>query len=48
MMLDAPQAAALTGPPAIDGVGPTGRWDDYWKESDDTRRRRAPWAAKAA
>jgi phenylpropionate dioxygenase-like ring-hydroxylating dioxygenase large terminal subunit len=48
MMLDAAQAAALTGPAAIDGIGPTGRWDDYWKESDEARRRRAPWSAKAA
>ena len=48
MMLDGPAARALTGPPAIDGIGPTGRWDDYWKKSDVTRRRRAPWSTKAA
>lgn len=48
MMLDASQAAALTGPPAVDGVGPTGRWDDYCREVDAARRSRAPWAAKAA
>jgi nitrite reductase/ring-hydroxylating ferredoxin subunit len=48
MMLDAAAARALTGPPAIDGIGPTGRWDDYWKESDVTRRNRAPWSTKAA
>ena len=48
MMLDAAQASALTGPPAVDGIGPTGRWEDYYKEADATRRDRAPWAAKAA
>ena len=48
MMLDAAQAAALTGPPAVDGIGPTGRWEDYYKEADAARRNRAPWAAKAA
>jgi phthalate 4,5-dioxygenase oxygenase subunit len=48
MMLDPAQASALTGPPAVDGIGPTGRWDDYYKEADAIRRNRAPWAAKAA
>ena len=48
MMLDAQQAAALTGPPAVDGIGPTGRWEDYYKEADAVRRIRAPWVEKAA
>jgi nitrite reductase/ring-hydroxylating ferredoxin subunit len=48
MMLDAAQASALTGPPAIDGIGQTGRWEEYYKEADALRRNRAPWAAKAA
>lgn len=48
MMLDEPAARALTGPAAIDGIGPTGRWDDYWQEADDARRRSAPWSAQAA
>jgi len=48
MMLDPAQASALTGPPAVDGIGPTGRWEDYYKEADAARRNRAPWAAKAA
>src|SRR5688572_8251542 len=34
-----------SGPPAIDGIGPTARIDEYWKESDETRRRRSAWAA---
>ena len=48
MMLDAAQASALTGPPAVDGIGPTGRWEEYYRETDAARRSRAPWAAKAA
>jgi phthalate 4,5-dioxygenase oxygenase subunit len=48
MMLDADAARAFTGPAAIDGIGPTDRWDDYWRESDAARRRRAPWSAQAA
>jgi phthalate 4,5-dioxygenase len=48
MMLDPAQAATLTGPPAVDGIGPTGRWEEYYKEADALRRSRAPWAAKAA
>jgi len=48
MMLDAAQAAALTGPPAVDGIGPTGRWEEYCREADAARRNRAPWAAEAA
>ena len=34
-----------SGPPAIDGIGPTASIDQYWKESDETRRRRSAWAA---
>jgi phenylpropionate dioxygenase-like ring-hydroxylating dioxygenase large terminal subunit len=45
MVVDEPQARALTGPPAIDGIGPTGRMEEYWKESDATRRKKAAWAA---
>ena len=49
MMLDANQAAALTGPAAIDGIGPTGGMEEYWKEADARRRRQCAWTqAKAA
>ena len=34
-----------SGPPAIDGIGPTASIDEYWKESDEARRRRSAWAA---
>jgi hypothetical protein len=45
MVVDDAQARALTGPPAIDGIGPSARMDEYWKESDATRRKQAAWAA---
>jgi hypothetical protein len=44
MMIGAEAARALTGPPAVDGIGPTDRWEAYWREVDDARRRNAPWA----
>jgi len=37
--------ANASGPPAIDGIGPTASIDEYWKESDETPRRRSAWAA---
>jgi len=37
--------ANASGPPAIDGIGPTASIDEYWKESDETRRKRSAWAA---
>ncbi len=45
MVLDAAKAEELTGPPAIDGIGPTERMDEYWKESDARRRKQSQWAA---
>ena len=38
-------SSAGSGPPAIDGIGPTERIDEYWKESDERRRRHSKWAA---
>jgi phthalate 4,5-dioxygenase len=38
-------AAAHSGPPAIDGIGPTAGIDEYWKESDEKRRKQSQWAA---
>jgi hypothetical protein len=34
-----------SGPPAIDGIGPTPAIDDYWREADEKRRKRAAWSA---
>ncbi|MBV8030192.1 MAG: aromatic ring-hydroxylating dioxygenase subunit alpha [Betaproteobacteria bacterium] len=43
MVLDAERAAQLTGPAAIDGIGPSGAMDQYWKEADALRRARSGW-----
>ena len=45
MVVDDAQARALTGPPAIDGIGPSARVEEYWKETDAARRSKAAWAA---
>ena len=34
-----------SGPPAIDGIGPTPTIDQYWKEADEKRRKQSAWAA---
>src|SRR5262245_15266032 len=34
-----------SGPPAIDGIGPTKSIDEYWKEADQKRRQQSKWAA---
>jgi hypothetical protein len=45
MEIDAGQAAAMTGPPSIDGVGPGDTWSDYWQQADRKRRDDSQWAA---
>ena len=35
----------FSGPPTVDGIGPTAGIDDYWKESDEKRRKQSQWAA---
>jgi hypothetical protein len=44
MVLDAQSAPAVTGPAAIDGIGPSDDWQGYWQESDRSKRRAASWA----
>jgi phenylpropionate dioxygenase-like ring-hydroxylating dioxygenase large terminal subunit len=46
MRPDAARAAALEGPPAIDGVGPSDDVDRYAVEADRKRREASPWASK--
>jgi phthalate 4,5-dioxygenase len=43
MMLDAAAAAAMTGPAAIDGIGPSEGWQTYWQKTDANRRRASSW-----
>src|SRR3954464_5742491 len=37
--------ADFSGPPTIDGIGPTSGIDDYWKTADEKRRKQSQWAA---
>ena len=48
MVLDAASAARITGPSAIDGIGPTHDWQGYWQKAEQTRRQASSWAAAAA
>src|SRR5215470_17837814 len=41
MVLDPQTARRFTGPPAIDGVGPTGDWQGYWQKTDAAKRQTA-------
>jgi phthalate 4,5-dioxygenase len=45
MVLDPNSAGEITGPPAVDGIGPTDRLEEYWQEFDANRRRKSKWAA---
>jgi hypothetical protein len=44
MVLDPAAAARITGPAAIDGIGPTDGWQAYWRKTDEARRNRASWS----
>jgi nitrite reductase/ring-hydroxylating ferredoxin subunit len=44
MVLDGAAAARLTGPAAIDGIGPSEDWHAYWRATDARRREASSWA----
>jgi len=44
MIFDAGSAAKITGPAAIDGIGPTQDWQGYWQRADASKRNSASWA----
>jgi len=44
MLLDAAQAAALTGPASIDGVSVAADVQGYWQRADSARRMQSDWA----
>jgi phthalate 4,5-dioxygenase len=46
MVLDPASAARMTGPAAIDGIGPTDDWQAYWRKTDETRRQASTWASQ--
>jgi hypothetical protein len=47
MVLDDAAALRITGPAAIDGVGPTEAWQSYWRDAESKRRRASTWANDA-
>jgi phenylpropionate dioxygenase-like ring-hydroxylating dioxygenase large terminal subunit len=46
MVLDTAAAARITGPAAIDGIGPTDGWQAYWQRTDAARRKASSWAGR--
>ena len=44
MVLDARSAPKITGPAAIDGIGPTNDWQGYWQKTDASKRKAASWS----
>src|SRR5215475_15774011 len=43
MVLDRAGAARVTGPAAIDGIGPSDDWEGYWRRTDASKRQGASW-----
>jgi hypothetical protein len=43
MVLDPAQAAGITGPAAIDGIGPADDWRGYWQKTEVIKRKAASW-----
>jgi phenylpropionate dioxygenase-like ring-hydroxylating dioxygenase large terminal subunit len=43
MVLDPAHAASITGPAAIDGIGPADDWRGYWHKSEASKRQAASW-----
>ena len=44
MVLDPGGAARVTGPAAIDGIGPAEGWQAYWRTAEEARRKASSWA----
>jgi phthalate 4,5-dioxygenase len=45
MVLDEASAAKITGPAAVDGIGPSDDWQGYWKSAESRRRKASSWAS---
>jgi phenylpropionate dioxygenase-like ring-hydroxylating dioxygenase large terminal subunit len=43
MVLDPAQAASITGPAAVDGIGPADDWQGYYQKIDLSKRQAASW-----
>jgi phthalate 4,5-dioxygenase oxygenase subunit len=44
MVLDAEAAPKITGPAAIDGIGPSNDWQGYWQQTEQAKRKATSWA----
>lgn len=45
MDVTAEQAAQITGPVALDAIGPQQDWESVWLDRDAARREASPWKA---
>jgi phenylpropionate dioxygenase-like ring-hydroxylating dioxygenase large terminal subunit len=45
MVLNAAEAQRMSGPAAVDGIGPSEAWQTYWRKNDRRRRQGSAWAA---
>jgi hypothetical protein len=43
IVFDRTSTKAMTGPPTIDGIGPTDDWRGYWQRTDANKRSAASW-----
>jgi hypothetical protein len=48
MVLDREKASRITGPAAVDGIGPADDWQGYWQRSEADKRQGAAWLNAAA
>jgi len=44
MVLDPAEAANITGPACVDGIGPAGDWQGYWQRTSRERQGTKSWA----
>jgi len=44
MVLDREAAQRMSGPATVDGIGPGGDWEAYWRDTYAEIRRGAAWA----
>jgi phthalate 4,5-dioxygenase oxygenase subunit len=45
LVVDEAKAAHITGPAAIDGIGPSDDTRGYWQKSEEARRKVMSWTA---
>jgi hypothetical protein len=42
-VLNAAEAATITGPACVDGIGPAGDWQGYWQRTSRERQATKSW-----